>query len=69
MRGMAIEVEYEEALRRWDDLVRQVTTRGERVVVIHKGRCVGVLIGREDMEFLEQHEELRERERAPPVLS
>ena len=68
---MEIQIEVEEALRRWNSLVRQVTEHGARVVLLHKGRFVGALVGPEDIEFLERTREQREaeRERAPPVLN
>jgi hypothetical protein len=64
---MEITVEVEEALRRWDHLVRQVITRGARVVLLHNGRFVGALVGPDDIEFLERTRS--ERARAPPTLN
>lgn len=64
---MAIEMEVEEALRRWSWVVRQVMDHGARVLLLHKGRPVGGLVGREDKEFLDKHRP--ERGRAPPVIN
>jgi len=66
---MEIHIEVEEAMRRWNSLVRQVTDHGARVVLLHKGRFVGALVGPEDIAFLEETREQRERERTAPVLN
>jgi hypothetical protein len=66
---MEIQIEVEEALRRWNSLVRQVMDHGARVVLLHKGHFVGALVGPEDVAFLEQTREQRERERAQPMLN
>lgn len=52
---MELHIEVEEARRRWSYLVHQVTTYGVRVVLLHNGRIVGALVGREDLEFLQRH--------------
>lgn len=62
MRSMTIEMEVEEALRRWPYIMKQVMDHGARVLLLHKGRPIGGLVGREDKEFLDQHR----TERGPP---
>jgi hypothetical protein len=52
---MEIQIEMEEARRRWSFLVHQVVTRGVRVVLLREGRIVGALVGRSDFDFLMRH--------------
>ena len=54
---MEIEIEIEEARRRWSDLMNQVA-RGVRVVLLRDGRPVGALISAADYRFLKQHRAL-----------
>lgn len=52
---MELQIEIEEARRRWSYLVHQVVTYGVRVVLLRNGRIVGALVGRSDLEFLARH--------------
>ncbi len=45
---MEIEVELEEARRRWDDLLSQAAD-GVRVVLLVDGQPIGALVGEEDL--------------------
>jgi prevent-host-death family protein len=51
---MEIEIEIEEASRRWADLLKQVAG-GARVVLLRNGRPISVLVGREDYRLLQRH--------------
>ena len=52
---MVIEIEIEEAVRRWSWLFKQVTDHGARVLLLEHGRPIGGFVGREDKEFLDTH--------------
>jgi len=49
---MELQIEIEEARRRWSYLVNQVVSHGVRVVLLRNGRVIGALVGRADLEFL-----------------
>ncbi len=48
---MEIEIEIEEARRRWADLLRQAAD-GVRVVLLSDGEPIGALVGSDDLDEL-----------------
>ena len=66
---MEIQIEIEEARRRWPYLVHQVVTYGVRVVLLRNGRIIGALVGRADLEFLARHRRGPLAATSPPILN
>jgi hypothetical protein len=66
---MEIQIEVEEARRRWPYLVHQVVTYGVRVVLLRNGRVIGALVGRADLEFLAHHRRGPVPSTGPPVVN
>ncbi len=66
---MELQIEIEEARRRWPYLVHQVVTYGVRVVLLRNGRVIGALVGRADLEFLARHRRGPVPYTGPPVVN
>ncbi len=60
---MEIEIEIEEARRRWPELLERAAD-GDRVVLLCDGEAIGALVGPDDMEAVLQWR--ASRERGPP---
>jgi PHD/YefM family antitoxin component YafN of YafNO toxin-antitoxin module len=62
---MEIEVEVEEACRRWDEM-NALAASGVRVVLLNHGIPIGALISQDDYDWLQRQKRLR-GETGPPL--